>query len=105
LVLSLDALFGLPRKKAAGTSHRDALHGNLIFGDQNAVDENVSSYYMSHHKVPKVACVTKILAIMTSIFVQICSSFLAGDSLRSSKRYHALDETAVFGGMSSHFFH
>ena len=34
LVLSMDALFGLPRKKAAGKSQRDALHGHLFFGDQ-----------------------------------------------------------------------
>lgn len=31
------------------------------------------------------------------VFMQTCSSFLAGDSLRSSTRYHALDETALFG--------
>ena len=30
LVLPLDALFGLPRKNAAGISHRDSMHGNLI---------------------------------------------------------------------------
>ena len=58
LVLSLDALFGLPRKNAAGISHRDSLHGNLIFGDQKAVDEHVSSYEMPRQNVPKVAFVT-----------------------------------------------
>ena len=36
--------------------------------------------------------------------MQMCSSFLAGDSLRSSRRYHALDETAVFGSACRHEF-
>ena len=39
----MDALFGLPRKKAAGKSHRQPLHGNLFFGDQQSVDEYVAS--------------------------------------------------------------
>ncbi len=37
-----DALFGLPRKKPAGHSHREPLHGNLWFGDQKEVDEFVA---------------------------------------------------------------
>ena len=32
----MDALFGLPRKKAAGESYRDALHGQLFFFDADA---------------------------------------------------------------------
>ena len=36
--------------------------------------------------------------------MQMCSSFLAGDSLRSSRRHHALDETAVFGSAPLFFF-
>lgn len=44
VVLAMDALFGLPRKKSAGSSHRDALHGDLFFGNQAAVDEHVASY-------------------------------------------------------------
>ncbi len=36
--------------------------------------------------------------------LQTCSSLLAGDSLRSSKRYNALDETAVFGSGCRHEF-
>lgn len=43
MILSMDALFGLPRKKSAGNSYRDALHGDLFFGDQAAVDEYVAS--------------------------------------------------------------
>ena len=41
MVLSLDGLFGLPRRKAAGVSHRDALHGDVFFCEQTAVDEFV----------------------------------------------------------------
>ena len=41
LVLSFDTLFGLLRKKSAGISHRNSLHGNLLFGVQKAVDEHV----------------------------------------------------------------
>lgn len=33
LVYAVDALFGLPRKKAAGVSHREPLHGHLFFLD------------------------------------------------------------------------
>ena len=39
---ALDALFGLPRKRAAGVSHRPALHGNLFFCNQESVDEFVT---------------------------------------------------------------
>ena len=38
----MDALFGLPRKKSAGTSHRAPLHADLFFQDQSAVDEFVA---------------------------------------------------------------
>ena len=33
-----------------------------------------------------------------------CSDFLAGNALRSSKRYKALDETALFGVACQHEF-
>ena len=36
----MDALFGLPRKKAAGVSYREPLHGDLFFNNQSAVVEN-----------------------------------------------------------------
>ncbi len=57
LVISADALFGLPRKKAAGISHRNALHGSVFFGDQSEVDEYVASYNMTTTKVPKVCLI------------------------------------------------
>lgn len=49
----MDALFGLPRKKSAGSSHRDPLHGDLFFGDQAAVDEHVASSGTSGQKLQK----------------------------------------------------
>ena len=33
-----------------------------------------------------------------------CSDFVAGDALRSSQRYHSLDETALFGCACRHEF-
>lgn len=53
VVLSFDALFGLPRKRAAGQSYREPLHGSLMFCDQNKVDLYVSTY-------PKPKKVTKV---------------------------------------------
>ena len=52
---SVDALFGLPRNKAAGISHRDSLHGDFFFGDQTAVDEHVASYEMPGQRMPRVS--------------------------------------------------
>ena len=43
MILSMDALFGLPRKLSAGYSHREALHSSLYFLDQPSVDEFVHS--------------------------------------------------------------
>ena len=40
-MLSIDGLFGLPRKKSAGTSYRSAVHGSLFFCDQIQVDKFV----------------------------------------------------------------
>ena len=57
-MLSMDALFGLPRKKAAGQSVREPIHGHLFFGDQASVDEFVSaSASAKQTKTPKVSCV------------------------------------------------
>ncbi|CAI8049128.1 hypothetical protein GBAR_LOCUS27057, partial [Geodia barretti] len=85
-MISMDALFGLPRKKSAGQSHRDPLHGHIFFKDQPSVDEHVASSSRRN------AC------------DKVCSDFLAGDVLRSSNRYKALDETALFGCACRHEF-
>ena len=54
LIVSMDALFGLPRKKSAGVSYRDAIHGNLFFGKQESVDEHVSISSLKKRKEPQV---------------------------------------------------
>ena len=59
MVLSMDALFGLPRKKSAGQSFRKAIHGHLFFRDQSAVDEYVASASLKHNKSMKVTYVHK----------------------------------------------
>ncbi len=56
-MLSMDALFGLPRKKASGVSHRDPLHKDIFFADQLSVDEHTASYKMSGHSAP-IVCIT-----------------------------------------------
>ena len=37
----MDAVFGLPRRKNAGISHRDSLHGSKWFLNQTFVDTYV----------------------------------------------------------------
>lgn len=49
----MDALFGLPRKKSAGCSYRGALHKDLFFCEQSAVDEFVACSEKTKH-VPSV---------------------------------------------------
>lgn len=57
----MDALFGLPRKKAAGKSHRQPLHGNLFFANQQSVDEFVASTPKGRKHVPVKVCNTPYL--------------------------------------------
>lgn len=66
LVLSMDALFGLPRKKSAGISYRESLHGDLFFGSQASVDEFVSSS-TNEPKTPKVFYLQVIVLTIYSI--------------------------------------
>ena len=42
IIYAMDALFGLPRKKAAGVSYRPAVQGHLFFVEQSCVDEHVA---------------------------------------------------------------
>ena len=94
MVYSLDALFGLPRKKAAGRSFREPVHGSLFFCNQTTVDE-----FVANSQSYKVLCL-----ILLHYCYQECSDFLAGNMLRSSSRYSALDETALFGSACRHEF-
>lgn len=54
MVYAIDALFGLPRKKAAGTSYCEPLHGDLLFCDQSLVDEFVANS-KSSRSAPEVS--------------------------------------------------
>lgn len=98
----MDALFGLPRRKSAGQSHRQPLHGSLFFKDQHAVDEHVAG--AKGQKYEKVKTRSLCNNMMLFFIMQSCNNFLAGDVLRSSNRYKALDETAVFGCACRHEF-
>ena len=54
VVFSMDALFGLPRKKSAGKSFREAIHGHYFFKQQHEVDEYVSTAPTKKRKDLKV---------------------------------------------------
>ena len=43
MIVSMDAIFGLPRKKSAGDSVRAPLHGHIYFHDQAVVNERIES--------------------------------------------------------------
>ena len=95
----MDALFGLPRRKSAGQSHRQPLHGSLFFKDQHEVDEHIAGAKGQKHD--KVKTRSSMYIPYTCIYMLF---FLAGHILRSSNRYKALDETAVFGCACRHEF-
>ena len=44
IIQSMDACFGLSRKKAKGCSLGSSRHGNLLFADQDDVDNFVDNY-------------------------------------------------------------
>ena len=54
MIVSMDALFGLPRKKSAGTSLRQPLHGMLFFEDQDEVDTFVEAASINKGQMNKV---------------------------------------------------
>ena len=59
----MDALFGLPRKKSAGKSFRNALHRHIFFGRQESVDEFVEHESSSKVKKPVKVCSRNLIAI------------------------------------------
>lgn len=63
----MDALFGLPRKKAAGNSLRDSLHGDIFFGNQTAVDEFVADSGIHRHNTLKVSIIIRIMVLLLII--------------------------------------
>ena len=52
--MSMDALFGLCRKKSAGVSVRPPLFSRTFFEDQERVDEFITNYDSSDRIVDKV---------------------------------------------------
>ena len=66
MILSLDALFSQPRKKAAGKSHRDPSHGDLLFGNQSSVDEHVAMYRIPNQQAGNV-CFEVVLQLFCFI--------------------------------------
>ena len=64
----MDALFGLPRKRSAGKSLRDPLHGKIFFGDQNEVDQFVAAHESQKKKVPKVTSMCDYVIDMYALF-------------------------------------
>jgi len=44
IIVAIDALFGLPRKKSAGSSYRSPLYGDLHYLDKSSVDQFVQDY-------------------------------------------------------------
>ena len=104
VVESMDALFGLCRKKAAGRSVREPLNGTLMFADQKAVDTFVSSY----RKRGDVDSVSYFIACMCLVYSHVLPVIIDLPSIehslgpklswkmwnvtqnrdRTSKRYH-----------------
>lgn len=61
LVFAMDAIFGLPRKKSAGTSFRPPLFKDLFFDDQIAVDQFVQEREIKKSGIVKevsIICLT-----------------------------------------------
>ncbi|XP_064629391.1 uncharacterized protein LOC135488665 [Lineus longissimus] len=86
-ILSMDANFGLVRKKTSGESVAKPKHEGLYFLDQDEVDKFVRSSDISEPNKDVD-----------------CNEFKAGSNIRSKGRYYKLDETAVFGASCRHDF-
>ena len=56
VICAMDAVFGLPRKKSAGISHRDPLHEDLFFCQQSTVDQFVAENDQKRN-VSTVSCI------------------------------------------------
>lgn len=69
----MDALFGLPRKKAAGVSHRPAVQGHLFFVEQSCVDEHVAGS-KTHTLMKNVRPCSYILLHYTMYtYIRVCT--------------------------------
>lgn len=81
-----------------------ALQGDLFFRDQEGVDEYVG-------RANNAKCLPKVEVSGSVVYVYIvlmilkdCHEFLAGNAMRSSTRFRALDETALYGVSCRHEF-
>ncbi|XP_030597438.1 uncharacterized protein LOC115788522 isoform X2 [Archocentrus centrarchus] len=84
MIVTMDANFGLVRKRSSGTSAAEPLHGNSMF----VKDADVEEYLSSHPDSSKPA--------------EDCSNFKAGNLLRSQNQQKILDVTGVFGAACRH---
>ena len=64
-MISIDAIFGLPRKKSAGRSFRPPLHGTLFFENQDEVDRFVEANPVSNKQ-------DKVLMIILEVLCNLC---------------------------------
>ncbi|XP_071832068.1 uncharacterized protein [Apostichopus japonicus] len=85
LIFSLDGIFGLKRWKKSGTSANPPRHGTEFFLNQVDVDNFVENH-----------------GVKTGNKSHECSSFQAGDLLRSKVKTALVDETGVFGAVCRH---
>ena len=107
--LSIDACFRLCRRAKAGHSVQSKpLIEHSSFLSQTDVDAFVQSQHQDSADTLKVNhpcdyhnC---IYQYHPNVKQNRCSDFKAGDAIRSRSRYHALDETAVFGAICRHDF-
>ena len=71
LFVSVDACFGLPRKKTSGASHRIPLSSNMFFHNQELVDNFMASYPSSKNDPNKV-----YLPIHTDMYQQLLTAVI-----------------------------
>ena len=88
-IISMDAIFGLCRKKSAGESHRSPLLSGVFFEEQEGVDQFVENYDSSDKIMDKVCDMytPQLLGCMhtdtvrTSVYVLCICSFWSGKIL------------------------
>ena len=60
VIVSMDAIFGLGRKKSAGRSVRGPLSGTTVFESQDAVNAFVASQSRSQDSSSEVSCIATV---------------------------------------------
>ncbi|XP_046863813.1 uncharacterized protein LOC124457641 isoform X3 [Xenia sp. Carnegie-2017] len=93
LIESMDAYFGLVRKKTSGKVQFLSRHNSILFHNQEEVDSFVDNYTSSAEQAK------------TPFIVKDCHEFKAGevnDMIRSKGRNKLFDEKGVFGCVCRH---